>query len=166
MIGSLIMSQLHLAALTRSVIRRPFHVYVGECHHFGASTLPEMLSGIRKFGVSLVLAHQYLDQLPARLKAALLGTAGTIVAFRIGARDVDYIEPEFRLTNDDYSLCELQPFEAYVRTGFTTHRLTMPELQHRHYPSASRRIRNSSRSQYAAERNVVEARLARFIAAG
>jgi len=166
MIGSLIMSQLHLAALTRSVNRCPFHVYVDECHHFGASTLPEMLSGIRKFGVSLVLAHQYLDQLPAKLKAALLGTAGTIVAFRIGARDVDYIEPEFHLRNSDYSLCELQPFEAYVRSGFTTHRLAMLEPEHQEYPSAPRRIRNRSRCCYAAERRVIEARLARFIAAG
>ena len=71
------------------------------------------------------MAHQYLDQLPIKLKAALLGTVGTIVAFRIGAKDVDYIEPEFHLTNDDYSLCELSPFEAYARTGFTTHRLPM-----------------------------------------
>jgi hypothetical protein len=125
-----------------------------------------MLSDIRKFDVSLTLAHQYLDQLPPRLKAALLGTAGTIVAFRIGARDVGYIEPEFRLTNDDYSLCELQPFEAYVRGGLTTHRLAMPELVHREYHSAPRRIRNLSRSRYAADRNVVEARLARFIAGG
>jgi type IV secretory pathway TraG/TraD family ATPase VirD4 len=166
LIGSLILSQLHLAALTstRSVNRPPFHIYVDECHHFGASTLPEMLSGIRKFGVSLVLAHQYLDQLPAKLKAALLGTVGTIVAFRIGAKDVDYIEPEFRLTNDDYSLCELSPFEAYARTGFTTHRLAMPEVAYQDYPGAPRRIRNLSRSQYAADREVVEAKIARFIA--
>ena len=166
LIGSLILSQLHLAALTadRNDSRPPFHIYVDECHHFGASTLPEMLSGIRKFGVSLVLAHQYLDQLPARLKTALLGTVGTIVAFRIGAKDVDYIEPEFRLTNDDYSLCELQPFEAYARSSFTTHKLAMPELEHRDYPGAPRRIRNLSRCQYAADRKSVEARIQRFIA--
>lgn len=165
LIGSLILSQLHLAALTadRTANRPPFHIYVDECHHFGASTLPEMLSGIRKFGVSLVLAHQYLDQLPAKLKEALLGTVGTIVAFRIGAKDVDYIEPEFRLRNSDYSLCELQPFEAYARNGFTTHRLFMPESQFRDYPAAPRRIRNLSRCQYAADREVVEARIARFI---
>ena len=166
LIGSLILSQLHLAALTAApgAYHPPFHIYVDECHHFGASTLPEMLSGIRKFGVSLVLAHQYLDQLPPRLKAALLGTVGTIVAFRIGARDVAYIEPEFRLTNDDYSLCELSPFEAYARTGFTTHRLAMPEVTYRDYPSAPRKIRNLSRSQYAADREAVETRIARFIA--
>ena len=164
LIGSLILSQLHLAALTRSVNRQPFHIYVDECHQFGASTLPEMLSGIRKFGVSLVLAHQYLDQLSRKLKAALLGTTGTIVAFRIGAKDVDLIEPEFRLTRDDDSLCELQPFTAYARTGLQTHKLVMPEIESREYPGAPNRIRNLSRCQYAADREHVESRLARFIA--
>jgi type IV secretory pathway TraG/TraD family ATPase VirD4 len=167
LVGSLILSQLHLAALTagRGSKRRPFHVYIDECHHFGASTLPEMLSGIRKFGVSLVLAHQYLDQLPDKLRSAMLGTVGTLVAFRIGAKDSDYIEPEFRLTNDDFSLCELSPFEAYARTGYTTHKLTMPEVPHRAYPAAPRRIRNLSHSQYAADRAAVEAKLKRFILA-
>ena len=126
-------------------------------------TLAEMLSGIRKFGVSLVLAHQYLDQLPRKLKSALLGTVGTVVAFRIGALDLPLIEPEFQLTNDDYSLCELQPYEAYVRTGFTTSKLAMPEIEHRVYPSAPSRIRNFCRSQYAADRIEVERRIAKFI---
>jgi hypothetical protein len=166
LIGSLILSQLHLAALTsnRRENRPSFHIYVDECHHFGSSTLPEMLSGIRKFGVSLVLAHQYLDQVPARLKSALLGTVGTIVAFRIGAKDVDFIEPEFRLTNDDDTLCELAPYEAYARTGLITRKLVMPEVAHPAWPSAPRRIRNQSRNCYAADRAAVEARLARFIA--
>jgi type IV secretory pathway TraG/TraD family ATPase VirD4 len=110
LIGSLLMSQLHLAALSRGADRRPFHVYADECHHFGAATLAEMLSGIRKFGVSLTLANQYLDQLPRKLKAALLGAAGTIVSFRIGALDTPFIEPEFQLARDDQSLCELQPY--------------------------------------------------------
>ena len=159
LVGSLLMSQLHLAALSRPVSDRgPFHIYVG------AATLPEMLSGIRKFGVSLVLANQYLDQLSPRLKAALVGTAGTLIAFRIGAIDAELIEPEFHLTNDDWSLCELAPFEAYVRTGHQTHRLTMPEADHPIYPSAPSRIRKFARAQYALPRAQVEARLARFIA--
>lgn len=165
LVGSLLMSQLHLAALSRPASDRgPFHIYVDECHHFGAATLPEMLSGIRKFGVSLVLANQYLDQLSPKLKAALVGTAGTLIAFRIGAIDAELIEPEFHLTNDDWSLCELAPFEAYVRTGHQTHRLTMPEADHPVYPSAPNRIRNFARAQYSLPRDQVEARLARFIA--
>jgi hypothetical protein len=165
LIGSLVLSQLHLAALTANDAgtRKPFHIYVDECHQFGASTLPEMLSGIRKFNISLILAHQYLDQLPPMLKSALLGTVGTILAFRIGAKDVDFIEPEFRLNNSDDSLCELPPYTAYARTGATTHRLAMPIPTHRHFPSAPRRIRNLARNTYATDRQTIEARIKRFI---
>ncbi len=163
LIGSLIMSQLHLVALTRRVKRRAFHIYVDECHHFGASTLAEMLSGIRKFGVSLVLANQYLDQLPHKLKAGLLGTVGTIVAFRIGALDTQYIEPEFQMNRDDYSLCELQPFTAYIRDGYTTTLLAMPEIEHQLFPSAPRRIRNRCKCRYALSRRKVERRIVHFI---
>lgn len=165
LIGSLILSQLHLAALTadKSKKRKPFHIYVDECHHFGASTLPEMLSGIRKFGVSLVVAHQYLDQLPDRLKSALLGTAGTIVAFRIGAKDRDYIEPEFRLNNDDDTLCELLPFTAYARTGTTTRRLDMPILSSGVFPSAPARIRSAVRGSLVIPEGAVKSRISKFV---
>lgn len=164
LIGSLLMSQFQLAALSRGDDRRPFHIYADECHHFAPGALAEMLSGIRKFGVSLVLAHQYMEQLPLKLRAALLGTAGTIVSFRIGALDVPYVEPEFHLRTDDWSLCELQPYEAYIRSGYHTHRLTMPEITAPHYPSGPQKIRNHCRQAYASDPQVVEKKLAKFIA--
>jgi hypothetical protein len=159
LIGSLLMSQLHLAALSRGADRRPFHVYADECHHFGAATLAEMLSGIRKFGVSLTLAHQYLDQ----LKAALMGAVGTIVSFRIGALDAPLIEPEFRLNRDDWSLCELAPFQTYARTGYSTHLLTMPETEARVFPNGPNRICNACRTRYGADPDKVERWIQRFI---
>lgn len=163
LIGSLIMSQLHLVALTRSTERKPFHIYVDECHHFGAASLAEMLSGIRKFGVSLVLAHQYLDQLPHKLKAGLLGTVGTIVSFRIGALDTQHIEPEFQLNLNDISLCELPPFTAYIHEGLVTTMLAMPDVDAPEYPSAPERIRNRCECKYALPPDRVERRIARFI---
>jgi hypothetical protein len=131
---------------------------------FAPSTLCEMLSGIRKFGISLVLAHQYIDQLSPNLRSALIGTAGTIVAFRLGVLDAELLEPEFLLTNDDYQLCELPAFEAYIRKGLVTHRLVMPELMHPIIPSSTSKIKNSSQAKYAVDRKAIEEKLARFIA--
>ena len=206
LIGSLLMSQLHLAALGRRSepmqreqppdlrVRRqdssqgnaprapqgehrtslqsdievaaplkPFHLYVDECHQFGATTLAEMLSGIRKFGVSMVLANQYLAQLPPSLKAALIGSVATTVAFRIGVADAAEIEPEFRLKNDDVSLTELAPFQACVRTGTNTLLLSMPETDAPEYPSAPSRIRRFMTSRYAMPRASIDKRIERFI---
>ncbi len=163
LIGSLIMSQLHLVALTRKSERKPFHIYVDECHHFGAASLAEMLSGIRKFGVSLILGHQYLDQLPRKLKAGLLGTVGTIVSFRIGALDAQYLEPEFQLNLNDISLCELPPFTAYIHEGLVTIQLAMPDVCKQQYISAPKRIRKRCECHYALPRKNIEKRIARFI---
>ena len=53
------------------------------------------------------------------------------------------------ITNDDWSLCELQPHEAYIRSGYHTHRLVMPDLDAPAYPSAPQKIRNFCRHTYA-----------------
>lgn len=129
LIGSLLLSNLHLAALSRSADRRPFHIYVDECQYFAPTTLAHMLSGIRKFGVSLTLAHQYLDALPEELRAALIGTVGTIVAFRLGVSDAEKLAPEFSLERGNRTFADLEPYTAYVRTGgYTSHIATrMPE---------------------------------------
>ncbi len=163
LVGSLLMSQLHVAALSRGDDRRPFHIYADECHHFAPGALSEMLSGVRKFGISLVLANQYLEQLPRKLRAALIGSAGTIVAFRIGALDAPWIEPEFRLQRDDDTLCELPPYTAYARTGTQTHRLTMPEITAKAFPSAAGKMKNLCRQSYAADRDEVDRRIERFV---
>lgn len=165
LVGSLLMSQLHLAALSRGNDRRPFHIYADECHHFAPGTLSEMLSGIRKFGVSLVLANQYLEQLPRRLRAALIGSTGTIVAFRIGALDAPLIEPEFRLKRDDDTLCELPPYTAYARVGLHTHRMVMPEISAPTFTSAPARIRNRCHQHYAGDPFRIDHKIERFILA-
>jgi hypothetical protein len=54
-----------------------------------------MLAELRKYGVSMVLAHQYLQQLAAPIREAVLGNAGTLIAFRLSAADAAVIAREF-----------------------------------------------------------------------
>jgi type IV secretory pathway TraG/TraD family ATPase VirD4 len=93
LLGALLIVCSHLAALRRRD-RTPFHIAVDEFYSFGASTFGDMLSGIRKYGVSLTLAHQYVDQLDDSLRAALIGTVGTKVSFAIGTKDAEVLAPE------------------------------------------------------------------------
>ncbi len=164
LVGSLLLSQLQLAALSRSGERRPLHVYIDECHHFAPGTLAEMLSGIRKFGISMVLSHQYLDQLPPKLKAAIMGTIGTTIAFRIGVLDAQLIEPEFRLTRDDYSLCELPPYQSYVRMRDRTLQLSMPECPYPIFAGAADKIKRFGVCQLGCDPVNLNERLRRFVA--
>ncbi len=162
LIGALLLSNLHLTALGRTN-RRPFHVYVDECHHFGTATLTEMLSGIRKFGVSLVLGHQYIDQVPKDFRAALIGTTGTLVSFRVGVTDAEILRQEFDLTRDDTPLTQLAPHTAYAKTDQRTYYLRMPPPLARRYPTSATKIVNAARHRHAVPREKVETRLTRFI---
>lgn len=75
--------------------RRPFHVYLDEFHTFTTGSLATMLAELRKYRVGLVLAHQYLTQLDPKLRDAVLGSAGTLITFRVGAEDAEVLEREF-----------------------------------------------------------------------
>jgi type IV secretory pathway TraG/TraD family ATPase VirD4 len=86
LIGALLISALHTAALQRPQHSTPFHVTVDEFHNFGLG-FNEMLSGIRKFGVTLTLCHQYLAQLDDDLANAMIGTIGATLAFQLGGND-------------------------------------------------------------------------------
>jgi type IV secretory pathway TraG/TraD family ATPase VirD4 len=158
LVGSLLISALHLAALQRSTSAKPFHVYVDEFHNFHG--FEEMLSGIRKFGVSLTLCHQYLDQLDPELQKAILGTVGTMMVFQIGGNDAESIKTTLRVRAEE--LTALEPHEAFVATGSRTTHLRMERPITKSVPRAPVKIRNRCRNQLAVPRIAVEGRIERF----
>lgn len=160
-LGSLVLTLVHLTALERTDTKKrtPFHCYLDEMHHFGTSMLAEMLSGVGKFGVSLTVAHQYLHQLTVELRHALIGTVGTIVAFRIGATDAETLAPEFGFEQEDTPLPQLPPYTAYARTD-ETYKLDMPPVTRPEHPFDHR---TQARRKYGRQRAHVEEKIARFI---
>lgn len=99
LLGSLLISRFDLAALSRSNVpeeeREDYTLYLDEFHNFTTQSLVLMLSELRKYRLSLVLAHQYLTQLEPSIKDAVLGNVGTIIVFRIGANDAEIFAQEF-----------------------------------------------------------------------
>jgi len=119
MLGSLLISRFDLAALSRANIaeeeRRDFSLYLDEFHNFTTQSLIFMLSELRKYRLSLVLAHQYLTQIEPNIRDAILGNVGTIIMFRIGANDAETIAmeftPEFRISD----FTNLPNFHIYLK---------------------------------------------------
>ena len=99
LLGALLVTSLGSAAFSRAyqgeAARRPFFLYVDEFQSFTTLALANMLSELRKFGVGMVMAHQYLQQLDPAIGHAVLGNAGTLIAFRLGAHDAGLIAREF-----------------------------------------------------------------------
>ncbi|MBZ0280288.1 MAG: type IV secretion system DNA-binding domain-containing protein [Anaerolineae bacterium] len=95
LLGGFIFAQFQLAAFTRS--RRPyskhtpFMIVADEFQNFVTESIHELLAESRKYGLGLVLAHQFYAQLrdQPKLQQAVLNTVGHLALFRIGASDAD-----------------------------------------------------------------------------
>jgi hypothetical protein len=94
LLGSLLVSKFHQVAMSRQEIRReerrPFFLYADECQEVATPSMALLLSGARKYGLGLTLAHQDLRQLDTKapeVASALMANAGTRIAFRVGERD-------------------------------------------------------------------------------
>lgn len=89
LLAAFIVAQIQKAALSRanSPSRPPFYLYLDEFQNYTTDNIADILSESRKYALSLILAHQYLQQLPDELRSAVLNTAGTMVSFRVGYKD-------------------------------------------------------------------------------
>lgn len=119
LLGGLLVTSLGLAAFSRSDVgereRRPFYIIIDEFQNFTTLALANMLSELRKFGIGMVLAHQYLSQLDPQIRDAVLGNVGTTIAFRIGASDAQYVAQEFAPHFKASDFMNLGNHEIYIR---------------------------------------------------
>src|SRR5580704_2285185 len=119
LLGSLIVSSLGLAAFSRAgsepETRRPFMLYMDEFQSFTTLMLANMMSELRKYGVGLVLAHQYMHQLEPDIRHAVLGNAGTLVSFRVGPDDATVLAKEFQPTFEVQDMLNLPNRDIYLK---------------------------------------------------
>lgn len=119
LLGGLLVSTLGLAAFSRAddppETRRPFILYLDEFQNFTTLMLANMMSELRKFGVGLVLAHQYMHQLEPDIRHAVLGNAATLISFRVGAEDAPILAKEFQPTFDVEDLLNLPNHAIYLK---------------------------------------------------
>ena len=96
LMGAFIVAHLQKAALARADTssRAPFYLYLDEFQNYTTDNIKDILSESRKYALSLVLAHQYLDQLAPDMRSAVLNTAGTLASFRVGYQDATRLAKE------------------------------------------------------------------------
>ena len=74
-----------------------------------------MLSELRKYRIGFAIAHQYLHQLASDIQHAVLGNAGTIISFRVGAEGAPYLAREFVSQFDETDLVQLPNYRIYLK---------------------------------------------------
>lgn len=119
LLGALLVTGISVAALSRAEVpeseRRDFFVYLDEFHTFTTLSFATMLSELRKYRVGLILAHQYLSQLDPRVREAILGNIGTLIAFRLGVPDARLLEAEFAPEVTILDLTRLPNYHLYLK---------------------------------------------------
>jgi RecA/RadA recombinase len=158
LLGSLLVSHLHLIAMERGALtpqqRVPFFAHVDEFQTFSSDAFASLLSEARKFALHFALANQFTDQLSNAVRAAVIGNAGTLVVFRVGSRDAELLAPEFR-PMDPAGLADQEPFTAWLRRGIGRDRIfAEPQLYDSQGTAAL--IREQSRQRFARSRGDIE----------
>ncbi len=119
LLGSLLVGKIGLAALTRADTpeeeRRDFYLYADEFPTFTTLSFANMLSELRKYRVSLILAHQHLAQVEDSVREAILGNVGTIISFRLGPTDAKILAQEFYPEFGVADLVNLPNYRIYLK---------------------------------------------------
>lgn len=92
LLGGLLISQFHIAALTE---RTPYYLFIDEFQNAAIPPFEDILSEARKFKLNLTILHQYIEQVPDGIRQAVFWNVGTLIALKVGARDAEYLEKEF-----------------------------------------------------------------------
>lgn len=127
LLGLIFVNKIAMAALSRADIpeksRRDFYLYVDEFQNFATDAFADILSEARKYHLSLIMAHQYIAQLQThqnyekdnKLKDAVFGNVGTMMSFKVGAEDAEYLEKEYAPDLTQQDIIAIANFKAYIK---------------------------------------------------
>jgi len=172
LLGALLTTAFSQAALSRADVaaeRRPvFHLYADEFQSFATESFALILSEARKYGLTLTMAHQYLDQLPEKLRSAVFGNVGSILSLRCGAADAPFLTEQIGLGGPD-ALLDLSNGQAWaklLRQGVPSSplRLDLYEAPPARRASVARLV-ETSRMRFGSDHQRVESRILRFLGA-
>jgi hypothetical protein len=118
-LGSMIITKIKQVGMARAKIpenqRKDFYLYVDEFHNIVTDTFENLLSELRKYGLCLTVAHQYMGQLSPKIRSAILGNSGTIIVFRVGGEDAAVLKPEMTPIFDIKDMINLGTREFYIK---------------------------------------------------
>ncbi len=173
LLGGMLITKIQLAAMERVRIpekdRRDFYLYVDEFQNFVTDSFASILSEARKYRLNLTLAHQYIAQLVTEagtaVRDAVFGNVGTMIIFRVGAADADFLTQEFEPEFTPEDIVSLPNYHVYLKLmvdGITSRPFsakTLPPIEID--PDAHREVRiiDMSRKLYTRPREVVEAEI-------
>lgn len=120
-LGLILVPRILISAMSRQEIpeekRRDFYLYVDEFQNFATPDFAQILSEARKYRLNLIVANQFIGQMEEEVKNAVFGNVGTLVGFRVGVTDANYLQHEYQPTFNESDLINIDRYNAYVKTN-------------------------------------------------
>ena len=117
--GSMFITKIKQAGMARADLpedkRIDFYLYVDEFHNLVTETFENLFTEARKYGLCMIVAHQYMEQLISSVRATVLGNSGTIVVFRVGGDDAKKLEAEMTPIFKAKDMINLGMQEFYIK---------------------------------------------------
>lgn len=173
-LGLVLVPRLLAAAMSRADVpeseRRPFYLYVDEFQNFATPDFATILSEARKYKLNLTVANQFTSQMDDEVKNAVFGNVGTLISFRVGVADANYLQHEFSPTFNEADLLNIERFNVFIKTivrnepvpPFTmdlTKEIT--EEKKLYNPRMAEAIKQLSRTRYGRDVRLVEDEIAK-----
>ena len=168
LLGSMMTTKVYLSAMSRSDSSKDqmknlphFYLYIDEFQNLANDSFADILSQARKYKLALTMAHQYVEQMPDTVKAAVFGNVGTMISFRIGPTDAELLEREFAPTFTADDIVNLGFAQIYLRlmingvgsSPFSA--VTLPPIKKQDI-SFRNEIIDASRKTFAKDKETIE----------
>lgn len=165
LLGMIIVGKLTLAAFSRDDIppeaRKDFYLYIDEFQNFTTPAIATIMSEARKYRLCLVIAHQFIGQLKDNIRNAVFGNVGSLVAFRVGADDAQFLVKQFAPVFSEQNLINIANLNAHAKL-IVQNQVTLPFTVFMPFPprgdaEVAKLAREYSRLTYGRDRAEVEA---------
>ncbi|MDD2807805.1 MAG: type IV secretion system DNA-binding domain-containing protein [Patescibacteria group bacterium] len=172
LLGAMMITKIQLAAMSRIDIaeeqRNDFYLYVDEFQNFATESFANILSEARKYRLNLIIGHQYIEQLDETVQAAVFGNVGTLMCFRVGAADAEFLTTEFTPYFTEEDLVNLSKYDVYMRLmidGVASNPFsatTLAPLSAPESPANREKVIKVSRERFATAKDIVEEKISRW----
>jgi len=186
LLGMIMVSKLQMGAMGRVDTpedeRKDFYMYVDEFQNFVTDSFASILSEARKYRLNLIIAHQYISQITKMhgggkgthedntIRDAVFGNVGSMMCFKIGAQDAEYMAKEFAPVFSEQDLINIANYQAYIKLNIdnaTSRAFSMTTVYDpdKGDLKAAEAYKQLSRLKYAREKDFVEREIYRRVGA-
>lgn len=168
-LGLIMVPRILMAALSRQNMtakdRKNFYLYVDEFQNFATPDFAVIMSEARKYALNLTVANQFLGQIDEEVKQAVIGNVGTLVSFRVGVSDAQFLQSEFQPKFTEGDLTNVDRFNVFIKTIVNNQPqppfsmdLTkdITQLEAMRNPEIAKHIKELSRLKYGQDVAIIE----------